>query len=174
VSGTSGFLGFWTFWAKTRLKPRQVARTLVEAGLTDLPSREVAHLRRYERATLRRLVWLKTQMTEAGLQPQTYPLAATLARMPPTAQPVDSEVPASTVIEPPPAAMQAATERIVEVIVERIERNEATAALQPDQTKLLWIKTEVQPTPTFASAPDRPRPDLAKLARRERRKRRSA
>ena len=132
-----------------------LTRTLAASGLSDIPSREVATLRRYERATLRRMFWLKTQMNEAGLQPQALAPPATPV---PPAEPKSTADAASS---SPDAAKQ------------RMERNEATLVRRSIATNPPRDQSQGDLAPGFATAPDQQRPDLAKLARREQQKRRA-
>jgi len=150
----------------------EVARTLVEAGLTDLPSREVAHLRRYERATLRRLFWLSAQMKEAGLQPQAHATTTHPTAPVSPAERHDVAVPTSAITQPPTEVERQATSCPPEATSGRSEPNEPTLPVQLDRTKPFWIKSEIPPAPFFVPPLDRQRPDLVKLARREQKKRR--
>ena len=51
-----------------------IHRHRVESGWDDVPNREVATIRRYERATRNRLYWLMHQIKEAGLHARTRPV----------------------------------------------------------------------------------------------------
>ena len=123
------------------------ARDLAIAGLADAPTRDLANLRRYERAALRRLGWIKDQMDQAGLRPQPQSNFNHAATPAPTPTVDEDPIPARTPDD------------------QRIERNEPASARVPGETG---------PTPDLATPPPateaRPkRPDLDKFRRRNRR-----
>lgn len=133
----------------------EVNRALVEAGQSDLPNRELAALRRYERATVRRLDWLMTQIRAAGLQAQGVPV--------PVPAPVPFPHPVPAPADPAPA-VAARNEAIP---------GDATDKTKPKAGEPAAAAPQPGPEPTLslpASAPRRP--DLAKLARRDQKRRR--
>ena len=118
----------------------EIAQALAEADLVDVPTPELARLRRYEQALHRRLKWLLDELrTEAPSQPHLDP---------------------SRLVEPSTLPQDAPRNPEAQP-----ERNEA----KPSTT----ITGETKPNslePT--SAPPRNRPNLARQAKRDRRKRR--
>ncbi len=147
----------------------EVDRALVEAGLTDVASREVANLRRYERAAQRQLYWLSAQMKEAGLRPQpASDRQAQPTKVEPAALP-RAEL-ASVEVQTPAKAMKGVSK-------ERKERNEPISTGKDDETNPLRVELEIKESAEPASVPPKKRPDLGKFLRRERqnhRDRRSA
>ena len=144
-------------------------REMVEEGLNDVPSREIAILRRYERATHRRLYWLTAQMRESGLRPQQRTV-----RGEQTTQSTGSR------IEPTSDPAQPPSQKRRDVVVERKERNEPILSSQIDETKPLPVelvadpgKSERKTASESTLVPPRKRPDPAKLVRLEREKRRN-
>jgi len=145
----------------------EARRAMVEAGLIDAPSREVANIRRYERAAHRQLYWLAAQMKEAGVRPQTQPAKAERSPEPTT---LDLDVRA----EDGRVAIESRThdESCREV---EFERNKITPSVEDDETKPLRVESAVRPVGSkgeiaseSASTPPRKRPDLAKLVQRDR------
>ena len=119
------------------------ARALVRAGLADAPTRDLANLRRYERAALRRLDWVQDQMDRAGLRPRAQSLAPRPTAATPTAAPAPARPPGT-----PPTG-----------------RVEPTPPRALGETKPL-----APPAPGPPAAEPRPRrPDLDKFRRRDRR-----
>ncbi len=135
-------------------------RSAVATGRTDIPSRDVANLRRYQRANFRRLSWIMDQMTAAGLllRPRSgSPAAPTPPLLPPPLQPARPGAPVAV----PPA-----------VPLTRVEPNEPIAQVSNDKTKpICIIPPSVLPEPIVSARAPR-RPDLAKIAKRERKARR--
>ena len=129
-------------------------RAVTAADLADIPSHDVALLRRYERATLRRLSWIMDQIAAAGLEPQT-PVKAKV----PIDHPALTFTPALVSIpaERPPAEPEISHPAIVP--------SKAILLTPTDATKPISID-ELRPNPTPK------RPDLAKLAKRDRKARR--
>jgi len=147
----------------------EVDRALVEAGLSDVPSREVANLRRYERAAQRQLYWLSAQMKEAGLRPQP----AVDRKAPPT----NPELSAPPRAERTSIVSQTLEKSPQEAHEGSKERNEPISTGEDDQTNPLRVELEVKGTSEAAPVPPKKRPDLDKFLRRERqnhRDRRSA
>ena len=128
------------------------ARELVIAGLADAPTRDLANLRRYERAAVRRLAWIQDQMDRAGLRPRTQ--SASSQATPPTTQP-----------GPPGRPDRPTTPRTPEP--PRGERNEPERIRVPGETESGRVAATV---PTTAG----PRPQRPDLDRHRRRNRRSA
>ncbi len=129
------------------------ARALVEAGDNDIPNRDIANLRRYERATRRHLYWLIAQMRAIGLRPHPTPESATV-------EPQSVPLPAPQPTQPRPIALVADPAQA--------ERNEPISPTPDDETKPF----ATEPTLTTAPEPARKRPDLARIAKRERKARR--
>ena len=73
------------------------ARDRVIAGLADAPTRDLANLRRYERAALRRLEWVKDQMDRVGLRPRPQSVEPR-----PTIVPPPDPTPATPPVDPAP------------------------------------------------------------------------
>ena len=133
------------------LEADEANRSLVETGWSDLPTRDLATLRRYERAAERRLYWLMDQLKLAGLHPRIQPRPAVAP-------------PALNVPEPKP----------------EIERNEPIPAATTDETKPLSPEPTVEqgrsPVVIEVVSSDpmvRHRPDPVKLAHQERQDRRN-
>ncbi len=144
----------------------EVNRTLVEGGMSDVPSREVANLRRYERTALRHLGWLSAQMKEAGLQGQggSNPQPRSPAAEPPTGR----ENAAMTARPTPPTPREPIPDRNpVEVSAERTVRNESISPRKGDETNPFWDRPGGQVASKPGADEPRKRPDLAKLTRRE-------
>ena len=148
----------------------EARREMVETGLIDAPSREIANIRRYERAAHRQLYWLAAQMKEAGLRPQPQPVKAE-----PSPRPTSLDLENRPMIGQVSILDQTLIKETREVEAERIERNEPILTVENDETNPLRVECAAQPAgpdgtvaPELASTPLRKRPDPAKLVRRDR------
>ena len=153
-----------------------IHRHRVEAGWDDVPNREVATIRRYERATRNRLYWLMHQIKEAGLHARTRPVPI------PIPIPIPVDPPAPKLVAPALEVPPPLTSPPLEVSPPRVERNEPIPAHDSDETNPLSVEPVAAPLvrtiraePILPTPPARNRPDLARIARRDaRRHRRSA
>ena len=171
-------------------------RELVATGWSDLPTRDLATLRRYERSAERRLYWLMDQLKLAGLQPQTQPrpAAAPPAPVVPEPQPAgepNEPIPAPTRDETKPLELeQGDRHRLVPPRSQSPfprKGGQAPARSSPEpvpfSSTFAQKETALSPAAPAESAGEiapvppapavRRRPDPAQLARQERQERRN-
>ncbi len=127
----------------------EAERASVHSGHGDVSNRQFATLGRYERSARRHLYWIMDRMAEAGMRSQTRPTPVPPAPTPAPPQPT------------PPASPR-----------QRIEPTEAITPVARDETNPTTITPpSVSAEPIVPPNPPR-RPDLARIAKRERKARR--